>query len=167
MKRFERLDVYLDDSPRAAAMNMAIEPSRAALGIECGIHGLVASPHEVKRLRQEFGSKIKIVTPGIRPNWSKAGDQKRVMAPREALDAGANYLVIGRPIVADPNPRKALAKILDELRLVCMRTRDAPEGVAPSCSLTDCLAPFAAQVCSSQAVRSPSGFATPALQDAH
>jgi orotidine-5'-phosphate decarboxylase len=87
----------------------------AQLGVECGIDGLITSPREVKMLRQEFGRKIKIVTPGVRPNWAEAGDQKRAMTPREALDVGADYLVIGRPIVADPNPRQALTKILGEL----------------------------------------------------
>src|SRR5436190_5653742 len=68
------------------------------LGVEAGIDGVVASPHEIKILRAEFGNKIKLVVPGIRPSWSEAGDQRRVMAPQEALDAGADYLVIGRPI---------------------------------------------------------------------
>ena len=87
----------------------------AQLGVDCGIDGLITSPREVKMLRQEFGRKIKIVTPGVRPNWAEAGDQKRAMTPREALDVGADYLVIGRPIVADANPRQALTKILGEL----------------------------------------------------
>jgi orotidine-5'-phosphate decarboxylase len=87
----------------------------AKLGVECGINGLVASPREVKMLRAQFGAKIKLVVPGIRPSWSEAGDQKRLMTPREALDAGADYLVIGRPIIADQNPREAVVKILDEL----------------------------------------------------
>jgi orotidine-5'-phosphate decarboxylase len=87
----------------------------AKLGVECGIDGLIASPREVKMLRQEFGGEIKIVTPGVRPNWAEAGDQKRAVTPREALDVGADYVVIGRPIVADPNPRQALTKILGEL----------------------------------------------------
>ena len=85
------------------------------LGVEAGVDGLVASPHEAKMLQAQFRAKIKLVVPGIRPSWSEAGDQRRVMTPREALDAGANYLVIGRPIIADPNPRQALTKILDEL----------------------------------------------------
>ena len=80
-----------------------------------GIDGLVASPHETKALRAACGDKIKIVTPGVRPSWSEAGDQKRFMTPREALEAGADYLVIGRPITAHPNPREAVAKILEEL----------------------------------------------------
>jgi orotidine-5'-phosphate decarboxylase len=85
------------------------------LGVEAGVDGLVASPHEVKMLQAQFRAKIKVVVPGIRPSWSEAGDQRRVMTLREALDAGANYLVIGRPVIADPNPRQALTKILDEL----------------------------------------------------
>jgi orotidine-5'-phosphate decarboxylase len=87
----------------------------AQLGASCGIDGLVASAHEVQMLRAEFGPEFKIITPGVRPSWSEAIDQKRVTTPRQALEAGADYLVIGRPIVADPNPREAVAKILKEL----------------------------------------------------
>ena len=87
----------------------------AKLGIEAGIDGVVASPHEIKPLRHEFGDKIKIVVPGIRPSWSEPGDQKRTMTPREALKAGADYLVIGRPIIANAQPDEAVAKILQEL----------------------------------------------------
>jgi orotidine-5'-phosphate decarboxylase len=87
----------------------------AKLGIEAGIDGVVASSHEIKPLRGEFGDKIKIVVPGIRPSWSDPGDQRRTMTPCEALEAGADYLVIGRPIIAHPNPNEAAAKILDEL----------------------------------------------------
>jgi orotidine-5'-phosphate decarboxylase len=88
----------------------------AKLGIEAGIDGVVASPHEIKPLRREFGDKIKIVVPGIRPSWSEPGDQKRTMTPCEALEAGADYLVIGRPIIGHPNPNEAVAKILNEFR---------------------------------------------------
>jgi orotidine-5'-phosphate decarboxylase len=87
----------------------------AKLGVEAGIDGVVASSHEIKTLRREFGDKIKIVVPGIRPSWAVAGDQKRVMTPGEAFQAGADYLVIGRPIIADPNPREAAGRILDEI----------------------------------------------------
>ena len=85
------------------------------LGVAAGINGLVASPFEARFLRSEFGDKIKIVVPGIRPSESEPGDQKRFMTPREALEAGADYLVIGRPITAHKNPREAVAKILSEL----------------------------------------------------
>jgi orotidine-5'-phosphate decarboxylase len=87
----------------------------AKLGVENGIDGIVASAHEIKTLRTEFRDTIKIVVPGIRPNWAEAGDQKRAMTPREALSTGADYLVIGRPIVADKNPSEAVAKILTEV----------------------------------------------------
>ena len=87
----------------------------AHLGVSAGIDGLVASPHEARRLRGEFGDKIKIVTPGIRPAGSDAGDQKRFTTPREAVDAGADYLVIGRPITGAADPKAAVQSIVDEL----------------------------------------------------
>ena len=87
----------------------------AKLGVEAGIDGVVASAHEIKPLRREFGNKIKIVVPGIRPSWSEAGDQRRTMTPLEALEAGADYLVIGRPITAHRNPNEAVTKILEEI----------------------------------------------------
>ena len=87
----------------------------AKSGVENGIDGLVASAHEVKMLRAQFGTKVKLIVPGVRPTCSETGDQKRVMTPREALDAGADYLVIGRPITAQPRPREALAQILAEI----------------------------------------------------
>ena len=88
----------------------------AKLGAEAGINGIVASPHELRMLRSKLGDDIKIIAPGIRPSWSEPGDQKRFMTPRDALQNGADYLVIGRPITGHRDPREALAKILDELR---------------------------------------------------
>src|SRR6266498_66051 len=87
----------------------------ARLGVEAGIDGVVASPHEIKKLRAEFASRIKIAVQGIRPSWAEPGDQKRFMTPREAVEAGADYIGIGRPITAHPQPQEALGKILDEL----------------------------------------------------
>ncbi len=84
----------------------------AHLGAECGIGGIVASPHELAALRLAHGSKIKIITPGIRPAGSVAGDQKRAMTPAEALKAGADFLVIGRPITAAPDPFAAFEQIV-------------------------------------------------------
>jgi orotidine-5'-phosphate decarboxylase len=88
----------------------------AKLGIENGIDGVVASPHEIKRLRAAFGDKIIIAVQGIRPTWAKADDQKRFMTPREALEAGATYIGIGRPITKHASPREAVEKVLQELR---------------------------------------------------
>jgi orotidine-5'-phosphate decarboxylase len=85
------------------------------LGAEAGIDGVVASPREIKLLRHEFGDRIKIAVQGIRPSWAEPGDQKRFMTPREATQAGADYIGIGRPITGHPRPSEAVAKILDEL----------------------------------------------------
>ena len=87
----------------------------ARLGVECGVGGLVASPLEAAVLRRQIPPKIRIVTPGIRPRWAAAGDQKRVTTPREALEAGADYLVVGRPIIADPDPAGAVQRLLAEI----------------------------------------------------
>jgi orotidine-5'-phosphate decarboxylase len=87
----------------------------ARLGVESGIDGVVASPHEIQRLRAEFGNRIKIAVQGIRPTWAEPGDQKRFMTPRQGIEAGADYIGIGRPITAHPRPREAVAKILTEL----------------------------------------------------
>jgi len=86
----------------------------ARLGVECGVQGFVASPHEVVPLRAAHGEKIKIVTPGIRPTGFPAGDQKRAMTPAETLKAGADFLVIGRPITAAADPRTALEQIVSD-----------------------------------------------------
>ena len=87
----------------------------ARLGAQAGIDGVVASPREIKPLRREFGDGIKIAVQGIRPNWAEPGDQKRFMTPREAIEAGADYIGIGRPITGHAQPREAVARILDEL----------------------------------------------------
>jgi orotidine-5'-phosphate decarboxylase len=87
----------------------------AKLGVEAGIDGVVASPHEITKLRAEFGNKIKIAVQGIRPTWAEPGDQKRFMTPLEALEAGADYIGIGRPITAHQRPSDAVEKILKEL----------------------------------------------------
>ena len=87
----------------------------AELGVASGIDGLVASPHEARMLRTEFGDRIKIVTPGIRPVGSDPGDQKRFATPRDAITSGADYLVIGRPITGAPDPRAAVQTVVEEL----------------------------------------------------
>jgi len=87
----------------------------AKLGAAAGIDGVVASPHEIKILRREFGDRIKIAVQGIRPRWAEPGDQKRFLTPREAYEAGADYIGIGRPITEHAHPREAVARILEEL----------------------------------------------------
>ena len=87
----------------------------ARLGVANGIDGLVASPHEARMLRAEFGDKIKIVTPGIRPAGAEANDQKRFTTPRQAIDEGADYLVIGRPITGAADQLAAVTQIVEEL----------------------------------------------------
>jgi orotidine-5'-phosphate decarboxylase len=87
----------------------------AELAGKAGVPGLVASPKELGLLRQRFGARFKIVTPGIRPTWSEPGDQKRFTTPAQAIQAGADYLVVGRPITRASNPREAFAKIVSEV----------------------------------------------------
>ena len=88
----------------------------AKLAKENGLDGVICSPEEVKTLRDNMGPDFILMVPGIRPVWAAAGDQKRVMTPREALDAGATYLVIGRPITGADKPEEAAARILAELK---------------------------------------------------
>ncbi|MCP2605327.1 orotidine-5'-phosphate decarboxylase [Candidatus Aminicenantes bacterium AH-873-B07] len=88
----------------------------AHLAIEAGIDGIVCSPKEIELLRRNLGEKPLIVTPGIRPIWSQKNDQKRIMTPREAIQKGADYLVIGRPIISASNPEEAFLKIINEIK---------------------------------------------------
>jgi len=87
----------------------------ATLAKEAGLRGLVCSPLELAMLRTLLPRNFQLVTPGIRGPEDALGDQKRVLSAREAMDAGANYLVIGRPICAAPDPRAAAEKILSSL----------------------------------------------------
>ena len=88
----------------------------AELAVSSGIPGLVCSPQEVQALRQQLGSHIDLVTPGIRPAGADRGDQKRAATPAEAIAAGADFLVVGRPITAAPDPAAAARAILAEIR---------------------------------------------------
>lgn len=88
----------------------------ATVAMKAGLRGLVCSPQEVVKLRQVIPPAMQLVTPGIRTGAEKADDQKRTLTPREAMQAGANWLVIGRPIYAAENPRAAAEKILESLR---------------------------------------------------
>jgi len=99
-----------------AATGVAGGPSRqvlrlARLAVDAGADGLVCSPLEVAPLRAALGPGVRLVVPGIRPAGSEAGDQKRVMAPAEAVAAGADWLVIGRPITGAADPAAAARAI--------------------------------------------------------
>jgi len=90
-------------------------PRLAALAKQAGFDGVVASPKEVGLIRAACGDDFFIVTPGVRPSFAAANDQKRVMTPAEAIAAGASYLVIGRPISAAADPVAAADAILAEI----------------------------------------------------
>ncbi|USR89462.1 orotidine-5'-phosphate decarboxylase [Phormidium yuhuli AB48] len=87
----------------------------ALLAQESGLGGAVCSPQEAQQLRQICGPDFLLICPGIRPSWATAGDQQRVMTPKQALAAGASYLVIGRPITLADNPAAAFERICGEL----------------------------------------------------
>ncbi len=81
----------------------------------CGCAGVVCSPHEAGRLRSALGAGFLLVTPGVRPEGGEAADQRRVATPRAAIAAGADLLVVGRPITAAPDPAAAAEAILSEI----------------------------------------------------
>lgn len=83
----------------------------ARLTRDAGLDGIVCSPREAATVRRQIGDGFTLVTPGVRPASAATGDQKRVMTPADAIAAGANYLVIGRPITAAPDPMAALGAI--------------------------------------------------------
>jgi orotidine-5'-phosphate decarboxylase len=108
-----------DDADLAAAGYDFTVPElvaeRAAQARDIGIDGLVCSAEEAVRLRSVIRPSMVLVTPGIRPAGASAGDQKRVMTPAAAIRAGADYLVVGRPIVAAPDPKAAAEAIIAEI----------------------------------------------------
>ena len=87
----------------------------AALAYTSGLNGVVASPHEIFLIRKVCPAGFLIVTPGVRPPDATKDDQKRVLTPREAIHAGADYLVIGRPILQASDPKTAAQKIVDDM----------------------------------------------------
>ena len=87
----------------------------AMMAQEAGLDGVVASPHEIELIRAACGADFLIVTPGVRPAGGEIGDQKRVMTPKEAVERGADYLVIGRPIIKAEDPKTAAKAIAAEI----------------------------------------------------
>ena len=111
----------LDDLGFACDLD-ALVLSRARRALEAGCDGVVSSGLEVKRLRQEVDGRLVVVTPGIRPlDNRETDDQKRIVTPTEALQEGADYLVVGRPIRDAANPAKAAAAIQAEIRQALLR----------------------------------------------
>lgn len=105
MERSDLAEIGLDIDPLEHVKRLA------ALTESCGLDGVVCSAQEVAPLRSIIGAGFNLVTPGIRPADSEAGDQRRIMTPAQALDAGSTYLVIGRPITQAADPLKALEAI--------------------------------------------------------
>ncbi|MEH2304968.1 orotidine-5'-phosphate decarboxylase [Nostoc sp.] len=90
----------------------------ALLAQECGLDGVVCSPQEVAQLRETCGARFLLVCPGVRPTWADHADQKRSLTPAQAMKAGADYLVIGRPITTATEPELAWKRISEELTTV-------------------------------------------------
>lgn len=112
------LTSYDDADLAAAHYKFAVADlvaARAAQAREIGIDGLVCAATEAAKVRSIVGHKLALVTPGIRPADAAAGDQKRIMTPAAAIDAGADYLVVGRPIVAAADPEAAAEAIVEEI----------------------------------------------------
>jgi len=87
----------------------------AKLAKEAGLDGVVASSLEVETIRAACGPEFILVTPGIRPSWSAKNDQQRIMTPKEAIQAGSDFIVVGRPITAAASPREAARRIIEEM----------------------------------------------------
>jgi len=102
-------EIGLSGSPEDNVLRLA------ALTQEAGLDGVVCSSREVTSLRQDLGEAFALVTPGIRPAGSEVGDQKRIMTPKDAIQAGSNYLVIGRPITQASDPVQTLQTINSEI----------------------------------------------------
>ncbi len=112
------LTSYNDDDLHAAGYRLGVSQlveTRARQAEGLGIDGLVCSPEEAGNLRKIVGHQLRLVTPGIRPAGAAAGDQKRIMTPGRAIAAGADYLVVGRPVVEAADPKSAAEAIQAEI----------------------------------------------------
>jgi orotidine 5''-phosphate decarboxylase, subfamily 1 len=109
MESSDLKEIGIEVSPLEQATRLAL------LAKNCGLDGVVCSAKEVQSFRTRLGSDFKLVTPGIRPAGSTPDDQRRIMTPQRAQAAGADYLVIGRPITQAEDPSKALQAILSTL----------------------------------------------------
>ncbi|MGB9095202.1 orotidine-5'-phosphate decarboxylase [Erwinia sp.] len=110
MEAADLKDLGIDATPADHAERLA------RLTQQCGLDGVVCSAQEAVRFKQAFGTDFKLVTPGIRPTGSDAGDQRRIMTPQQAQQAGVDYMVIGRPITQSADPEATLKTILASLQ---------------------------------------------------
>jgi len=109
MEQSDLAGIGLDVAPQEQVIRLA------ALTKDSGLDGVVCSAQEATMLKKELGKEFKLVTPGIRPTGSAVGDQKRIMTPSDAIYAGSDYLVIGRPITQAENPAQVLSSINNNL----------------------------------------------------
>jgi orotidine-5'-phosphate decarboxylase len=107
LKALKDIGIETDTGKEALAL--------AKLAKRAGLDGVVASAHEVKTIKEELGKDFLVVTPGIRPKGGEAHDQKRVTTPKDAIKAGADYIVVGRPITEARDPAEAARMILKEM----------------------------------------------------
>lgn len=116
------------DAPSLRQVGMSGTPASRAIALaqlakKAGLDGVVASAHEARAIRRACGPKFLIVVPGVRPASSDANDQSRVATPAAAIHAGADYLVVGRPITAASNPREAALAIAAEIASAARRAK--------------------------------------------
>lgn len=107
-----RDEVGLQESAAEAVARLA------RLAVASGAHGLICSPQEIAAVREAAGPSALIVTPGVRPEWAQQDDQSRVMTPKEAAQAGADFIVVGRPIFKATDPAGAVRMIQKELEAI-------------------------------------------------
>jgi orotidine-5'-phosphate decarboxylase len=110
------------DQPSLAQVGVPLDPASQAVKLArlargAGLDGVVASPQEIALIRENINDPdFIIVTPGVRPAGSVAGDQKRVGSPAQAIRDGVDYIVVGRPITASPDPRASAERLLEEIQ---------------------------------------------------
>ena len=103
-------DIGIPADTKSQVLNLA------GLAHQSGIEGIICSPHEIETITKTYKKDLVVVAPGIRPKWAAAQDQKRILTPAQAVQKGADYLVIGRPITQASSPHDAFLKIVDEIK---------------------------------------------------
>lgn len=109
LKKEQLREIGMDDRIDEQVLRLA------RLAKQNGMDGVVCSPQEIDIIKKNFGREFSVVSPGIRPKWAAAQDQKRILTPAEAIAKGVDYLVIGRPVTQAPSPAEAFQRILEEL----------------------------------------------------